>query len=116
MGGSQELAIITQTYDLLVWTLGHTAKFSRAHRHGLGYRLENALLDFHDLLIEAKFSAVKAETLRQAGFKMEQSRALFRLVKDLRLIGLSSHEHASRELMLIARQLSGWRRSVENRP
>ncbi|MFO0870503.1 MAG: four helix bundle protein [Pirellulales bacterium] len=115
MPASQELAIITRSYDFLIWILGHTAKFPRSHRHGLGQRLENHLLDFHDLLIEAKFSADKVDILRRAGLRLEQARLVVRLSKDLRLLAFGSHEHASKEFQELSRQLAAWRRSVERR-
>ena len=63
---SQELTIITHTYDLRVWTLQHTEKFPRSHRHELGRWIENKMHELFDLLIEAKFTSQKAEFLRKA--------------------------------------------------
>ena len=39
-------------YDLMLWTLNHTARFPRHHRHSLGLRIEGTLLDLLNLLIE----------------------------------------------------------------
>lgn len=107
---AHELTIITHAYDLLAWTLPHTAKFPRSHRHGLGMRLEERLHQLLDLLVEAKLTADKGGLLRAAHLQVEHSRLLFRLAKDLRLLSLKSHEHAARQLDTIGRQLGGWRR------
>jgi hypothetical protein len=40
---SADLQILTKTYDLSLWTLGHTAKFPRSHRFSLGTRMEHKL-------------------------------------------------------------------------
>jgi hypothetical protein len=107
-----ELTVITHAYDLLIWTLGHTAKFPRSHRYGLGQRLEEKLHELLDALVEAKFSGDKVEVLRQAGLRVEELRLLFRAAKDLRMLALGSHRHAIERLQEIGRQLGGWRRQV----
>jgi hypothetical protein len=110
---SAELTVITHTYDLLVWALNHTAKFPRSHRHGLGHRIEDKLQRLLDALIEAKFSSDKAEVLRQASLRVEELRLLFRVARDLRIMAIGSHGHASRQLDEIGKQLGGWRRRAK---
>jgi hypothetical protein len=110
-----DLDIITKTYDLIQWTLNHTAKFSRAHRFSLGTRIEGRLYDLLDDLIEAKFTRDKAEILRRAALRTEQIRYQFRLAKDLHLLPLKSHHHALSLLEEIGRQLGAWRRKIQSR-
>ena len=55
---ARELEILTRTYDLILWTAGHTAKFPRSHRYSLGTRMEQRLYDLHDDLLEAKYTRV----------------------------------------------------------
>jgi hypothetical protein len=112
---ASELTVITHTYDLLIWTLGHTGKFPRNHRYGLGRRIEDKLHDLLDSLVEAKFSGDKSEVLRQAGLRVEELRLLYRAAKDLRGLPRNSHRHATERLQEIGRQLGGWRRQVEGR-
>ena len=111
----QELTIITHTYDLRVWTLQHTVKFPRSHRHELGRWIENKMHELFDLLIEAKFTAQKAGILRKAALRVEDLRFLFRTAKDMHLISLKSQGYAAERLQEIGRQLGGWRRTVEGR-
>ncbi|MGV2338118.1 MAG UNVERIFIED_CONTAM: hypothetical protein LVR18_29920 [Planctomycetaceae bacterium] len=54
---SKELAVISQTHDLLVWTLRHTARFPRSHRFGLGERVETKLHTLMELLLAAKYAS-----------------------------------------------------------
>jgi hypothetical protein len=62
---SADLQILTKTYDLILWTLGHTAKFPRSHRFSLGTRMEQHLYSLLDDLIEAKYTRDKADILRR---------------------------------------------------
>jgi hypothetical protein len=113
---SQELKVITHAYDLLLWTLGHTAKFPRSHRYGLGTRLEGKLYDLLDALVEAKFTGDKADILRQASLRVEELRLLYRAAMELRVLPMKSQQHAVERLQEIGRQLGGWRRKIAERP
>lgn len=109
---ADELRVITHTYDLMVWTLPHTAKFPRSHRYGLGMRIEDKLQHLLDGLVEAKFSQDKSELLRQAGLRVEELRLLLRVARDLQILSTRSHGHAHRRLEEIGKQLGGWRKRV----
>ena len=108
-----DLQILTQTYDLILWTLNHTSKFPRSHRHTLGNRMEERLYSLLDELVEAKYSRQKSDILRQAALRLEQLRFQFRLAKDLRIIALNSHRHAVSLLSDMGRQRGGWIGVVE---
>ena len=115
MTRSSELAVILETQELVVWTSRHVAKFPRSHRHVLGARTEHRLWDLLDLLVEAKVTHDKQELLRKAAVAAEQLRFLLRAAAELGLLAQSSHHHACERLDSIARQISGWRRHVEQR-
>lgn len=106
---ASELKILIKTYDLILWTLNHTRKFPRDHRHSLGTRMEDRLYGLLEDLLEAKYTAKKSDILRRAGLKLEQIRYHFRLARDLRILPLKSHHHAVSLLDDIGRQLGGWR-------
>lgn len=40
---TDELTVITKTYDLILWSCNHTGKFPRNHRFVLGERIERIL-------------------------------------------------------------------------
>ena len=112
---ARELEILTRTYDLILWTAGHTAKFPRSHRYSLGTRMEQRLYDLHDDLLEAKYTREKAEILRRAALRVEQLRYQFRLAKDLKVLPMRSHRHAVGLLDDIGRQLGGCRKGTATR-
>jgi hypothetical protein len=51
MAKSDELVVITKTYDLILWSCQHTSRFPRQHRFVLGERLERTLYDLLETLI-----------------------------------------------------------------
>ena len=51
MKKSEELIVITETYDLILWSCNHTSRFPRRHRFVLGERLERSLYDLLATLI-----------------------------------------------------------------
>ena len=51
-----ELPVILKFYDLVLWTLNHTARFPRHHRYSPGQRIEGTLQDLLDVLIEARYA------------------------------------------------------------
>jgi len=56
MKKTEELVIITKTYDLILWSCNHTGRFPRQHRFELGERLERNLYDLLETLIQAKYT------------------------------------------------------------
>jgi hypothetical protein len=56
MNRTRELTVITKTYDLILWSCHHTAKFPRSHRFALGERIERNLHDLLESLIKARYT------------------------------------------------------------
>ncbi|MCX5750006.1 MAG: diversity-generating retroelement protein Avd [Candidatus Saganbacteria bacterium] len=100
--------VITLAYDFIKWAIPHIVKFPRNQRYTLGERVENKLFFLLELLIEAQYSKDKANVLKKANMEIEQTRYLFRLCHDLRLINLKTYELSSRQLMGIGAQVGGW--------
>jgi len=50
MATQREIPAILKLYDLLVWTMNHTARFPRHHRYSLGIAMENRLQTILTLL------------------------------------------------------------------
>ncbi len=115
MASQDELSVVTDTYDLLLWTLKRIEKFPRSHRFALGSRMEAKLFEVLDLVIEAKLTHDKADVLHRAALLNEQVRFLVRAAKDLGFISLKRHHYACECLDQIGKQLAGWRRHVEGR-
>jgi len=61
MGETRDVPVVLRLYDLVLWTMNHTARFPRHHRYSLGQRIEGTLQDLLELLIEARFAREKAD-------------------------------------------------------
>ncbi len=110
---NEELTVINKTYDLIVWTVNHTSRFPRNHRHVLGVRIEQHLYDVLELLIEAKFSRQRRGQLETTNRKLETLRFLLRLAKDVNCLKVTSYGFAARSVDEIGRLVGGWLRTAE---
>jgi len=86
MKKTEELVIITKTYDMILWSCNHTSRFPRQHRFVLGERLERTLYDLLETLIRAKYSRDRNDLLKAANMKLEILRFQIRLAKDLQCL------------------------------
>lgn len=109
----EELTVITKAYDLIHWTVNHTSRFPRNHRHVLGARIEQHLYDVLELLIDAKFSRHRREQLDTTNRKLETLRFLLRLAKDVDCLKVTSYGFAAKSVDEIGRLVGGWLRSAE---
>jgi 23S rRNA-intervening sequence protein len=83
---AEELIVITKTYDLILWSCNHTAKFPRNHRFVLGERIERNLYDLLGTLIQAKYAKERRGLLDRANLSLEVLRFQIRLAKDLQCL------------------------------
>jgi hypothetical protein len=103
-----ELTVITMTYDLLVWTAQHVARFPRSHRFTAGDRLDRQLYLVLDTLLRAKYTRERGPLLRQVNLELEVLRFQFRLAKDLKCLSLDSYGHAARTVNEMGQMVGGW--------
>jgi hypothetical protein len=66
MKQTEELMVITKTYDLILWSCNHTGRFPRNHRFVLGERIERNLYDLLETLIQAKYRRNRQSLLNDA--------------------------------------------------
>jgi hypothetical protein len=72
-------------------------------------RIEDALLNFYDLLLLAvKDGEDKKTILSKASFELERLKNYLRLCKDLNILNIRQYEYSSREIVEIGRLLGGW--------
>ncbi len=110
------MAVVQKTYDLTLWALGHTQRFPRSHRHSLGTRIEAALYELLERLIDAQYEPGRRRAAIDDGNRLlTRLRFLLRLATDLRVLALRSHGHAAERIYEIGRMLGGWRRTVSAR-
>src|SRR5271170_6090225 len=108
---TEELTIITKTYDLILWSCQHTGKFPRNHRFVLGERIERNLYDLLEILIRAKYTRNRQDLLEQANLTLEILRFQMRLAKDLQCLKVESYGFAAKSIDEIGRLIGGWLRS-----
>lgn len=105
---AQELKVIADFYDFMLWLIRHTEKFPRHHRYSLGLAMENRLQAILSLLLRAKYSKDKVEPLNQANLELEVLRFQIRLAKDLKALPVKSHGYAAGLMQAIGAQIGGW--------
>jgi len=108
MPKTEELVVITKTYDLILWSCSHTSRFPRQHRFVLGERLERTLYDLLETLIQAKYTKDRKHLLDDANLKLEILRFQVRLAKDLQCLRVNSYEFASKQINEIGNMVGGW--------
>ena len=108
MQKTEELIVITKTYDLILWSCSHTSRFPRQHRFVLGERLERTLYDLLETLIQAKYTRDRKSLLGDTNLKLELLRFQVRLAKDLQCLRANSYEFASKQINEIGNMVGGW--------
>jgi len=72
-------------------------------------RIEEALLNFYDLLLLAvKEGGDKKTILNKASFELERLKHYLRLCNDLNILNIRQYEYSSKEIVEIGRLLGGW--------
>jgi hypothetical protein len=102
---------VQASHELLLWLIPQLDKFPRARCFTLGERLESAVLEVLELLVEKAFSCAKEGLLQRANLRLETTRHLWRLVHELRVISTRRYEHGARLMDELGRQISGWLKS-----
>jgi hypothetical protein len=116
MGETRDVPVVLRLYDLVLWTMNHTARFPRHHRYSLGQRIEGTLQDLLELLIEARYAREKADLLDRANLLLERFRFQMRLAKDLKALALNSFEFQAKSVEEIGRMIGGWRKHAAGKP
>jgi hypothetical protein len=106
----KESPLFSRTHDLILWLIPQTQKFPRAHRFGLGERVQDAALDFQELIIAAGKTRGPDQQARleQADIRLAQLRHWLRVCQELDLFVLSQYEHAARLSDECGRLLGAW--------
>jgi len=105
-----EMVIFTRAYDLVSWLLPLTLNFPRSQRLIVTARLQNSILNFQELLVEANAQrgAKRAEKLRAADAELLKTRLYLRLCEKWGWLSAGQYRHASAMVAEIGRLLGGW--------
>ena len=112
---SDEMVIFTRTFDLLTWLLPQCEKFPRPQRFVVTGRLQAAVLDFQERIVEANALAAgpaRQARLREADAELVKLRLYLRLAHRWGWIKDGQYEHVSEMVAEIGRLLGGWLRSA----
>jgi four helix bundle protein len=102
-----DLIIFQKIYDFLLWLYPIVNKFPKSQRFVLGQQIENSVLEMIKVIIRANQVIDKKNYLEEASIKLDVSRILMRLAKDLRFISIKQYETAAEKINEIGRLLSG---------
>lgn len=107
----KESPIFVRTHDFILWLFPHTMSFPRSQRFVLTKRLQDAVLDFQERIIEAALQrgAPQAAQLQQADLTLAKVRFYLRLSHELGWLKSGQYAHASRMVTEIGKLLGGWR-------
>lgn len=110
----EDMVIFTRTYDLLTWLLPLAEKFPRSQRFVLTRRLQDALLNFQENLIEANAQRGRKryEKLNLADAELRKLRLYLRLCQRWNWISAGQYRHVSGMIAEIGKLLGGWLKSV----
>jgi hypothetical protein len=112
---NQTPVVVGKAYELVLWLLPKVEKFPRGFRFTVGDRIAGVGIDLLLVLVEAAYSAEKAELVAVASRRANGLRYLFRLAKDLRLLPLDSYGFAAERLDEVGRMIGGWEKSLRGR-
>jgi len=109
--------LFVKTYDLLKYLIPVTQKFPRSQRFVLAKRIQDAALDFHECLLEARKVGplARRDVLCRADVELEKLRLHLRLSMELQYLKFPQYEHASRYVVEIGRMLGAWREGTERK-
>lgn len=107
---TDEMIIFTRTYDFISWILPLAEKFPRSQRFVVTQRLQNAVLNFQESIIEANAlrGTLRAEKLRTADAELRKVRLYLRLCEKWKWINAGQYRHVSEMVAEIGRLLGGW--------
>ena len=106
--------LFARTFDFLSWLLQRAESFPRPQRFVVTQRLQNAALDFQELVVDAEASrgAARLDALRKADAALSKVRLYLRLCREWRWLTAGQYEHAARMIAEIGRLLGGWMKAT----
>lgn len=112
---SSEYPIFPKTHDLVLWLTERTMQFPKSQRFVLAKQVQDAVLGFYALLIEARKvdRTRRKEVLLQADVKLEMLRLYLRLCHELKLITGGQYRHVSQMIIEVGKLLGAWRQGLE---
>jgi len=107
---SQDMVILSRTFDMLSWLLPRTEGFPKAQRFIVTQRLVGAALDFQEALYEAnaRQGSKRLDHLEAADAHLNKLRLYLRLAAQWGWLKDGQYQHISTMIAEIGRLLGGW--------
>jgi hypothetical protein len=107
---TNEMLILTRSFDLLAWLLPKTERFPRVYRQTLVQRIMDAALDFQEALFDAQSQggSTRLRHLRQADSALNKLRLYLRLAHRWQWLNDSQYRYVSQKVAELGRLLGGW--------
>jgi hypothetical protein len=112
MARTEHLPIYRASYDLCLYLEQVVHRFSRYHKYTLGTDLRDAARRALKLVVRANSQRDRVATLLALREEFEELKVLLRPGQDLKVFsGLSTFEHAMKQVIELAKQNEGWLKS-----
>ncbi len=107
---SDDMIILTKTFDLLAWLGPRSEKFPKSYRLTVTQRLMNSSLDFQEAIYDAlsQGGATRQKHLRAADAHLNKLRLYLRLAHRWKWLNDGQYKHVSSMVAEIGRLLGGW--------
>ena len=103
---------VAKAYDFVLWLVQKVENFPKSHRFTIGERLVANGLDMLTLLVEASYTRQKRELLETASRKVNATRMLLRMAKDLKLMSMEAYAFSAEQLDEVGRMVGGWSKTA----
>lgn len=115
---AEQMVIFTRAYDFLSWILPIAESFPKSQRFVVTARLQSAILNFQECIIEANShrGRQRIERLQDADAELLKVRLYLRLCEKWGWIKPGQYRHVSEMVAELGRLLGGWIKSVTNEP
>jgi hypothetical protein len=110
------LPIYKVTYELLVLATEITRNMPRDFKASMGGKIRKECLKLVLLIYRANAASDKVPHLTRLLERLQVAELLFRLSKDLRLIGVKQYARAIELTAAIGKQANGWRKYSATSP
>lgn len=109
-----DMIIFTKTFQMLQWLLPHCERFPKAQRFVITKRLQDAALDFQEMifLANAQSGRVRLDHLATADARLNGLRLYLRLAHEWGWINSGQYAHVSGQVAEIGKLLGGWMRQT----
>ena len=107
---SDDMIILTRTFDLLAWLGPRSEKFPKVYRLTVTPRLISSALDFQEALFDAlsQGGTTRQKHLRSADAHLNKLRLYLRLAHHWKWLNDGQYKHVSSMVAEVGRLLGGW--------